>query len=248
MVNGAWLAGKRIMFVFLVVVLFSVNIGYCEGYYASTQKRDWIVPNFGVFEVPDKFYAKDLSDFGKLLTDQRKIITEGTDCIKAQMPLAGDPDISIYQITINDRQVYHQAWVAIVKDKRPSASVDTFRSILDNIVNRTSLIEGHNALIRDIDKLRYNDENTGIGIKVLELLPVEFPIVNGTKAVGGSARVLVNIKGLVFPLYVKGYLFIAGECFAGVGLMTTDSDREFWNQVMSEMIGSLKLKSVKVEN
>jgi hypothetical protein len=241
MVNDYWLVIKRITFISLVVVLSVVNSGFCEGNDAFVSKKDWVVQNFGVFKVPDKFYAKDISDFDKLLPEQRKIITEGTGCIKGQMPLIDDPDVSIYQMTINDQQVYHQAWLVLVKAKKPSVNVDAFRSMLDNIVTRTSLIKGYADMVHDIDKLRYNDSKLGVGLKVLELTSLEFPEVNRTKAIGGSARVLVNIKGLVFPLYVKGYLFTVDNCFAGAGLVTADNDRKFWEAVMRGMIDSLEI-------
>jgi hypothetical protein len=222
-------------------VLFLVaSTGYCNADTGGT--KDWDVPMFGVFKVPQAFHAAEFKEL-KALTELQKAEIPA-DKVAALGP--GNPldkvEFTVFQLTMNDGQVYRQAWLLVVKDKQPIAQVNEFFSFVSNPEERVKAILMQDSFSRDVAKLSYKDPKTGVGVKVLEIAPLEFVSIAGNPAAGGSVRIMAEYGDLLFPVYGQGYVFAVKGHLSGVLLIAGDGDSPFWRTAIGPIVQSLETR------
>jgi hypothetical protein len=74
---------------------------------------------------------------------------------------------------------------------------------------------------------------------MLELAPVEYLQINDKQAYGEAARVTATFYDLTFPYYIKGYVFNNNNSLATALLLTSDSERFYWESFFRNMIRTL---------
>lgn len=234
---------RWLTFVFLCLFLVT-SADTCWADDMSNEK-DWVVPVLGVFKVPKGFMAAEFSDLTKRLDSQKDKFQAKAPVLpipqKQGKPVSAKPDVAAYQLTMDDGQAYHLAWLVAVRDTVPldPAAAEYFNKPL-NIQQKVSAVLAHDSIIQTLDKMQYTDPATGAGVKLLELDPLAFQTLNGLQTYGCGARFLITYQNFIFPFYAKGYIFSVNNQSAAIFLITTDSERAFWSPVLQEVFPTLR--------
>lgn len=228
---------KAVLLIFGLFLLTAT--GYCaEG---AEPAKDWSVPMFGVFKVPQEFQAAEVKGLKELVQQQKDNVR-----LKLDVSAKGDAfdrvDIAVYQLTMNDGQAYRQAWLLAVRDRQVTAQIGDLLTG-PNPEEKIRAILLQDSMIRSLEKISYIDPKTGIGFKVLELSPLEFTSPGGTPVLAGGIRALVKNGDFLFPFFAKGYVFAVDKHLAGLFCITYDSERQYWNEVMGSIVDSMELKT-----
>ena len=237
--------GKRLILTMVLLLLFS-NVGLAA---SISGMKTWQVPIVGVFRAPQEFMASEFAELKKAIDSQKdKLDTQSVPIPEAKERL--DPnrvDYTAYQMTMNDRQAYHLAWLLVMRDRMPldPQTIIYFEKPL-TIEQRAAVIMAEDTLRQTLDKMQYTDPQSGAGIRLLELDSFEFGQIGGKRGYAAGARFLINYKDFVFPIYTKCWLFNAGGYGAAALLITTDSERAFWTPVMNSVLATYQtLDSLK---
>lgn len=236
------------------LILFTTLFLFAAGGIAAADGvKEWQVPTLGIFRVPQEFMAAEFPDLKKMIDSQKDKLGSQLDS-QAELPIPEakeklNPDrieFSIYQLTMNDGQAYHLAWLVAMRDKQPldEKTAVYFDKAL-NIEQRAAAIMMQDTLAQNLDQMQYNDPKTGFGIKVLEFDSFDFIRISGKQGYAGGLRFLMNYQDFVFPMYMRGYVFSAQRHAAAILLITTDSERTFWTPVLNSIIPSLRAASAK---
>lgn len=250
---------KRIAILVLVHILLLT--GTSTVFAVDGERVSWKVEDIGTFLVPAEWQAAKLNLNRQLLDGKKpedilKSAVEGdTPSTPEGKPPAveGEPkdvmkpagilsshNIQAYQITLNDGTAYHIAWLLFINDTKKMTREEKEFFAQDITEEQKTKIKG---FMRNINRgpipLSYEDPQTKIGFKLVEMVPVEFLKINKRQAFAGGGRVMVTSDGLAFPLYGKGYVFNAKGCIAMALLVTFDGERIFWDPVLSNVMSSL---------
>lgn len=207
-------------------------------------QKDWQIPSIGTFSVPQEFKAAEFPDLKKLIDQQKDKLDA-----QAKLPIPETDeklrpeqfDFSVYQLTMNDGQAYHLAWLMVVRDRNVlDEKMAAYFDRSPSIEQKVASIMLQDNLGQNLDKMQYNDAKSGIGFKVLEFDPFDFFRVAGKQAYAGGLRFIVNYQDFLFPFYLKGYAFSVQNHAAAVILVTTDSERAFWLPVVNNIVLSLR--------
>lgn len=231
------------------LVIFSVVFILLSGS-AATQasEKDWLVPILGKLRVPQEFMAAEFPDLKQVLDAQKdKLDADG----KLPIPNAKEKlnpervDFAAYQLTMNDGQAYHLAWLVVVRDQEKlDKEMAVYFDKPLNIEQRVTAIMTQDELSRNLDKMQYSDPS-GFGVKLLGFDPFDFNSISGKQAYAGGARILINYKEFLFPLYMRGWIFNTGGHAAVALLVTTDSERMYWTPVLNSALLTLQPAPVK---
>lgn len=227
----------KLIFICLMLLISGGSVS------AATNEKDWQVPVLGVFRVPQEFMAAEFPDLKKMIDSQK-----GKLDAQAALPIPNakdklNPDrldFAAYQLTMNDGQAYHLAWLVVLRD-RVELDKETavfFDKPLD-IEQRVSAILAQDKLSQNLDKMQYNDPS-GFGIKVLGFDEFDFGKIAGKQAYAGGVRFLFNYQDFLFPFYARGWIFNSSGHGAAVLLVCTDSERLFWTPVLNNALTTIR--------
>jgi hypothetical protein len=228
---------RRLIILGLTLVLFSGSAG------AQAGEKDWQVPVLGKLRVPQDFIAVEFPDLKQVL-DEQKARLEANG--KLPIPNAKEKlnpervDFAAYQLTMNDGQAYHLAWLVVIRDREPlDQNMAAYFDKPLNIEQRVAAIMTQDELSRNLDKMQYSDPS-GFGVKVLGFDQFDFNNISGKQAYAGGARLLFNYKEFLFPVYMRGWIFNNGGHAAAALLVSTDSERAFWMPVLNSALLTLQ--------
>jgi hypothetical protein len=244
---GIWMVFRRIyaILVTTVIILLSlVNIGACEG--LSGETRDWKVPVLGVLTVPQEMTTANLEDVLKQLMSQleptQKDKGAGTNPnIKLYPPATvNNLDFAIYQLTINDGQAYHQAWFFVGIEKKPSIGLPGLFGAKDSVERNKQTLLLQDKLTRDLEKLQFKDAKTGFAFKIIDTPDLKLIDLEESTAMQVTGRGLVSYGDFMLPFAAKAFLFSIDSKFSMVLIVTSDSERLFWESIANDMFTSLQ--------
>lgn len=212
---------------------------------ADEVRIPWQVENVGTFYVPDGWQAAKI-DLTKELNGKKTadILKEAAaDTPNMQVNPSGKLDtldIQAYQVTLHDGTAHHLAWLLFMKDtKKMTAQQRDFfaRDVSEDLKQQAR------RLVSDINaktaQYSFEDPKTKVGFKLVEMIPVEFLEMNRRQALASGGRGLITSEDLVFPLFVKGYIFDTKGHFTLAALVTLDGERVFWEPVLRRVMFSL---------
>ncbi|MDF2500041.1 MAG: hypothetical protein K0Q77_755 [Anaerosporomusa subterranea] len=227
----------------LLTLVLSLLTNICFAASLSGEKN-WQVPILGIFRAPQEFMAAEFPDVKKNI-DSQKVKLDS----KLELPMANAEDklkpdrvdFTAYQLTMNDGQAYHLAWLVAVRD-RVALDPQTL-AYFDNPLNieqRVAAVMMQDKLHQNLDTMQYTDPTTGMGLKVLDFDQFDLGNISGKQAYAGGVRFLINYQDFLFPLYARCWIFNAGGYGTAVLLVTTDSERAFWTPVLNSMMSTLR--------
>lgn len=232
---------RKLVFCTLVLTLVTFGVGCTSG---SDSEKEWQIPTFGVFRVPQEFMAAEFPNVKKILDSQKEKLNNQAEIPIPDVKERLHPDrfdITAYQLTLNDGQAYHLAWLVLVRDRvalDPQAA-QYFDTPL-TIEQRVAAIMMQDSLSQNLDKMYYNDPKSGLGLKLLEFDPFDFGAISGKQFYAGGARFLFNYQDFLFPLYMRCWIVNASNHGAAVLLVTTDGERSFWTPVLNSILPTLR--------
>jgi len=220
-------------------VLFFINPVYA----GSNDSRQWDVPFLGMMIGPEGFTAVDMEQYMQQLEpilnanmqkkDGNIPVAKVGGLEKMQLP----PEIKVYQLQVEQGNIYHIAWAVAFEDKGNSAAP------IDNYFTREQerfMEEMNGLLLTGIKKVEEESEKTGFfKVRVLNLMPLS-QLEGSTEViytVGG--RLIVDSKGLIAPLYGKAYFLNRGGKLASAIIFTTDADGGFWGGIADQLLLSV---------
>ena len=232
--NRVWM--KRILSSLLTLLL------PCAMAAAAANDKDWQVPVLGVFRVPYEFMAAEFPDLKQMLESQKEMLDSQAEI---SIPHAREKlhpeqiDFAAYQLTMNDGQAYHLAWLLVLRDRSIMDSQDAmyFDQPL-NIEQRVSMIMLQDTLRQNIDQMQYQDPMSGFGLKVLEFDQIALENKGPKHLYAAGVRLLVNYQKFLFPVYARGWVFSSDNRLAAVMLLCTDSERIFWTPMLNTVIAT----------
>jgi hypothetical protein len=206
----------------------------------------WDVPFVGQLNGPDGFKAVDFENWVKglqalLAKSQVKMPDEATAQI-ARNPFAMPEEFGLYQLQVNDGKVYHVALAMIFRDSKgwfPSLS-SYFTDTLP--ADQTKQLAEINDKIRlGITTMQgYMGQTDFMTLQVLDLKPLERLKETREVVYIIRGRVIADTKGLVSPMFIKGYVLErAGKAVVMV-VVTVDSEGAFWENTTDEMMKTMK--------
>lgn len=234
----------------LLVLMFCLLNGGNNCVAASINgELDWQVPILGVFRVPASFQATEVPDIQKIVDSQTVGLAAENNLPSTDLPLAdakdklksAQMDIAAYQLTMNDGQSYHLAWLIAVRDRiaLDEATLCYFDRPL-NIEQRAAAIMMQDKWNQNIDAMQYQDPRIGFGIKVVGLDQIDLGNISGKQAYAAGARFIVSYQEFILPIYIRCWIFNVGGNGGAMLLLTTDSERSFWTPILNSMMSTLR--------
>lgn len=231
------------------LIIFSVAFILLSGSAAAQSgEKDWLVPVLGKLRVPQEFMAAEFPDLKQVLDEQKDKLDAGRNLPIPNAKEKFNPervDFAVYQLTMNDGQAYHLAWLVVIRDQEKlDKDMAVYFDKPLNIEQRVTAIMTQDELSRNLDKMQYSDPS-GFGVKILGFDQFDFNSIGGKQAYAGGARILINYKEFLFPLYMRGWIFNTGGHAAAALLLATDSERMFWTPVLNSALLTLQPAPVK---
>lgn len=230
----------RLLWGVLGVILF-VNPVYAE----QSEAGQWEVPSLGVMKGVDGFTAIDIEQWAKELEPAVQAINGKKDKNIDNMDLAQlnkiqfPGELKMYQLQVDRGHAYHLAWAIILKEKENGNNKNKitayFNENQERFLNETNLL-----LPKGIQALEAESEKTGVvKVKILDVTP--FAKLDGSEEViytiGG--RIIVDSKGLIVPIYAKGFFLNREDRLVSAIILTQDSEGEFWREAADQLFLSI---------
>lgn len=166
-------------------------------------------------------------------------------------------ETNIYQMAMDDGDVYHVAWLLAMRDKKvlDKPANDSMHRILTP-EERDKAEEAQNAI--KIELITLNERLKSfqmpaatpggkpslLWIQVLGLTPFEYPVLADTQAYGAGLRLLIRTDTLYMPLFLKGYAIAPDSHLSLLAVVTADSDREFWSPIWERAVRTMYAPTV----
>ena len=166
-------------------------------------------------------------------------------------------ETNIYQLAMDDGDVYHVAWLLAMRDKKvlDKPANDSMHRVLTP-EERDKVEEAQNAI--KLELLALNERLKSfqmpaavpggkpslLWIQVLGLTPFEYPVLADTQAFGAGLRLLVRTDTLYMPLFLKGYAIAPDSHLSLLAIATADSDREFWSPIWERAVRTMYAPTV----
>ncbi|QDR82595.1 hypothetical protein [Sporomusa termitida] len=204
----------------------------------------WQIEKIGLYSIPENWQTTDL------LFLFAKVITEAREKARANKPAPAKPgppadplvllnniNMQLYQITANDGKAYRTAVLLFYRDDKPMSARDKAYFTRElSAAERQSLESTITATTRLIAKeLAAGYKQSKTGAAFFEVSRPDYLTINDRPAYGLSARVLLSVYGINIPSYVKGYTFNDNGYIATAVLLTTDSERSYWEPQVRKM-------------
>lgn len=201
----------------------------------------WDIPFLGLMNGPAGFKAVDIADWASELDALAK--KNGHEPSSPAFP-AYSEDFKVYQLQVNDGTAYHVALALAFYDRKGLTAEFTpyFNPDLTN--NQQKLLAATNQQLKagiQVAETMFAQETKGT-------LKLQFPDLReiarmkNTKEIVYtiSSRVVLDMNGVVIPLYGKGYTLQRSGKTVFLFLATQDSDGKFWDGVSDQLINSLE--------
>ncbi|EGO65787.1 hypothetical protein [Acetonema longum] len=154
---------------------------------------------FGVFKVPKAFQAAEFTSLRELLNARKEQSLDNQSQAALNFPGGNKNgldvngiDFAAFQLSLNDGNSYHLAWLLALQDKRTIKPGEDYFSQQVTLQQKNQAILLHDSINNNISQWQFNDPKTGAGFKILEVPPFEFITVNKKQAYSGSARFLIT--------------------------------------------------------
>lgn len=193
----------------------------------------WQIPLLGTVSVPAGFNATEISSL-----NDKNTIGVNNKLSGAFSNLSKQTQGNFYYLTMDDGNAYHMAILAVMREVVPIASNPSSWYFYPNDNQRQMLQTEFNKFVEQ-PEFTVSPE---MSIKLLGLDTFELGKIGGKESISCGARFLLKQDKFFVPVYVNGWMFNAKNHGAAVVLITTDSDRQFWNPVMGNILNSLKVK------
>ncbi|WP_425060180.1 hypothetical protein SCACP_08490 [Sporomusa carbonis] len=208
---------------------------------------NWQIEKIGAFSVPEGWQTADM------LQVLSTIMKEANAKVKkpaTPLPVPpADPfallknaNFQMYQVTMNDGKAYRTAVMAFYRDDKPMNMRDKMyfsKKLSDE--ERQELETRINSFSQEIKKqLAVSHQQNNAGVTFLEFTRPDYLKVNDRQAYGLGARFVVSMYGLTLPYYVKWYAFDANGFMSAAFLLTTDSERSYWDPLVRKIIRSFE--------
>ncbi len=213
----------------------------------AAKTAHWHIEKIGLYSIPEDWQTTDLVfAISKMITDARDK-TNAAKPAPAKPAAPVDPlvqlnkmNIQLYQITANDGKAYRTAVLLFHRDNKPmSASDKPYFTREMTAAERQQLETTITTATQKATKELFAAYNQSrVGISFFEISAPDYLTINNQPAYGLSARMLMSMYGINMPYYVKGYTFNNNGYMTTAILMTTDSERSYWEPQVRKMIQS----------
>lgn len=208
---------------------------------------NWHIEKIGLYSIPENWQTTNL------LFVFSKIITEAQEKASADKPAPPKPvppadplvlldklNLQLYQITANDGKTYRTAVLLFYRDDKPMSARDKAYFTREiTAAERQNLEATITATASVVTKeLAKAYDQTRAGVPFLEVSRPDYLTINDRPAYGLSARLLMSVYGINMPYYAKGYTFNDNGHLATAVLLTTDSERKYWEPQVRKMLRS----------
>ncbi|HWR44502.1 hypothetical protein [Sporomusa sp.] len=208
---------------------------------------DWQVQKIGTFAVPEGWQTADMVQVLEMIMKEAN-----TTANKPATPLPVPPvdpfallksiNYQMYQVTMNDGKAYHTAFLAFYRDDKPMNTGDKmyFSKKLSGEQQQEleTKIDSFSQSLKKQLALSY--KQTNVGVTFLDVSRPDYLQINDRQAYGLGARMVVSMYGITMPYYLKGYAFEADGFMSAAFLLTTDSERSYWDPMVRKIIRSFK--------
>ncbi len=225
----------------VVGVLLLSNPVYAQ----YSDEAQWDVPFLGVMKGMDGFTVVDIEQWAEEIGPALKAVQGKKDGNIADIDLAKlneiqfPVEIKVYQLQVDTGNAYHLAWAIVFKEKE---NENNKRKITAYFAENQEkfLNEMNKVLFQGIQILEVESGKTGLAkVKVLDVAPLSK--LDGSEEViytmGG--RMIIDSKGLIFPVYGKGFFLNREERLVSAVILTQDSDGEFWRDAADQLFLSI---------
>ncbi len=234
----------KIVFIAIFVLIFTAGNGPC-----LAAQADWNISFIGAFQRPEGMHVAEFKDVKKMLDHQvapkmkgvkTEKLPEGQKDLDKVTGVMKEMDMAAYQLTIDDGDGYHQAYMLAMRLHQNLGEAEGFfqQEIPDQQKQQVADMIGQ--VNGNLEKLAFYDPKSQFGARLLGLMPVQYLSVEGRQAYSVGARVMFQAEEFWFPLSARAYVFAVGNQMACVVMMTTDSERSFWDRIFQEMIPTLQ--------
>jgi hypothetical protein len=233
---------------FLCILLYVVCFTAIKPVYAS-ETVPWKVDKVGTFDVPAAWETADIWEVGKLLNTlsgakgdlKNEIIPANIPGVKTNpFVQLEEGNVRLFYVTMNDGKAYHTAALIFYKDDQPMGANE--QKYFGNKVSKEQRkeIESTIKLLHDgFAPALPNDSETNLGIRLLELTPVDYLKIGEKQGYAEGIRLVGNFHGIILPFYAKGYVFDTHGYLTAAVLVTSDSERGYWDPLFRKVIRSL---------
>ncbi|SMC35043.1 hypothetical protein [Sporomusa malonica] len=213
----------------------------------ASDQVDWQVQKIGAFAVPEGWQTADLVQVLATIMKEANA-TAKTPATPLPVPpvdpfaLLKNINYQMYQVTMNDGKAYRTAFMAFYRDDKPLSLEGKlyFSKKLSNEQKQKmeTKIDSSVQLMKKQLDLSY--KQTNVGVTFLDVSRPDYLQINNKQAYGLSARSVVSMYGITIPYYLKGYAFDADGFLSAAFLLTTDSERSYWDPLVRKIIQSFK--------
>jgi hypothetical protein len=233
---------------FLCILLYVVCFTAIKPVYAS-ETVPWKVDKIGTFNVPEAWESADIWEVGKLLNTlsgtkgdlKNEIIPANIPGVKTNpFVQLEEGNIRMFYVTMNSGKAYHTAAVIFYKDDQPLGTIE--KEYFGNKVSKEQRAEIESTIKMFYDGFSQalpNDSQTQLGIRLMELTPVDYPKIGGKQGYAEGIRLVGNFYGIILPFYAKGYVFDNDGYLTAAVLVTSDSERSYWDPLFRKVIRTL---------
>lgn len=265
------MAMKRITTV-LLLTLFLVAVNAVPGYAAFVWKvPEWSIPFIGKMRTPEGFSAVEVKDFGVMIEQEKKKLSEPKKVrkVSTELPLPELPEgvpqiltdslprneaslnkrfinseLALYHLSMDDGEAVHVAWFLAVRDgdKLAPAARDLFSRELTP--EQTQTLEAFKKWVGDnLHKAQYKDEKNRVELKLLEILPLQVLNTENGKIWTIGGRSMVTVENMPFAFFARIYAMNINDRLAVGILGGFDGERPFWDPVVRDIMLSLQQNS-----
>ena len=244
----AWAAMAAVCLWLLLVLL--APPAQAAGTSAADGTYPWKIPSLGVLKAPVGLEAAEIKEVREALKPE-KPGTPGKTQIKgkvsvekildpahpeAAVEMAAQLEMDGYQLTMKDDSGYHLAWFLAMRDRNDEGELNLFFKRSLEAEQLLQLDMYRQLLSNSPENYNYTDPKTRTGIKFLEIYPLEDRALEDGRTYTLAARMMVEAENLKFPVFVRLQVYNLGRQLAGAILVTTDSDREFWDKIFRQLM------------
>lgn len=223
----------------LVLIVTAVPV------YAASAEAGWDVPYVGRMNGPDGFKALDFENWMKelqsaLSKNQVKVPGDATSQI-AKNPFVMPEELRFYQLQVNDGRVYHIAFAMVIRDSKGMIpGVSSFFADTLAAEQSKQLVGMNDKISLGISMMQAYTAQTGfMTLQVLNLKPLtrlkEAPEVIYSL----RGRVIFDMKGLITPMFAKGYVLERSGKAVVLVILTNDADGPYWEKTTDDMMRTI---------
>lgn len=239
--NNLFYRGRRA----LGCCLMALMVMIVPAYAAAPGDSNWNVPFVGRLNGPDGFKAIDFENWlrelqASLPKDKAKKSEEAAVEI-AKNALVMPEQFRFYQLQVNDGKVYRTAFAIVLRDGKglvPELSTyfaDTLPA--EQTKQLTAINDKINFGIKIMQN--YSVQTGFMNIRVLDIKPLERLKETSEVIYNLRGRIILDIHGMIYPLFTKGYVLERGGKGIIIVILTTDSEGPFWEKLTDEMMKTM---------